>query len=72
MGAWGMTEPTAKPSNEMGIVTKAAGVGDLADRRACFQSRSALQQVRGVIQSNRTDEAAASRVSRRKEFLKVA
>jgi hypothetical protein len=37
MGAWGMTEATAKFSIEISIVAKAAGVGDLADGLACFQ-----------------------------------
>jgi hypothetical protein len=42
MGAWGMTEATAKFSNEISIVAKAAGVGDLADGLACFQKRPAF------------------------------
>jgi hypothetical protein len=37
-----VTEPTAKSSIEISIVTKAAGVGDLADGLACFQKRPTL------------------------------
>jgi hypothetical protein len=37
MGAWGMTEAATKFSNEISIIAKAAGVGDLADGLACFQ-----------------------------------
>jgi hypothetical protein len=37
MGAWRVTELTAKFSCEMSIVAKAAGVGDLAERLACSQ-----------------------------------
>ena len=67
-----MTEASAKFSNEISIIAKAAGVGDLADRLACFQKRPAFQQTRGVIQTNRMDEMTAGGVSRRKELLKVA
>src|SRR3977135_3822048 len=72
MGARGMTEPTAKFSNEISIVAKATGVGDLADGLACFQKRPAFQQTRGVIQTNRVYEITAGGVSGRKELLKVA
>ena len=37
-----VTEPTAKSSIEISIVTKAAGVGDLADGLACFQKPPTL------------------------------
>ena len=37
-----VTEPTAKSSIEISIVTKAAGVGDLADGLACFQKGPTL------------------------------
>jgi hypothetical protein len=37
VGAWRVTELTAKFSCEMSIVAKAAGVGDLAERLACSQ-----------------------------------
>jgi hypothetical protein len=67
-----VTEAAAKYSNEIGIVAKAAGVGDLADGLACLEKRPAFQQRHGVIQTNRLDEVAAGGVSRRKEFLKVA
>jgi hypothetical protein len=67
-----VTEAAAKYSNEIGIVAKAAGVGDLADGLACFEKRPAFQQRHGVIQTNRLDEVAAGGVSRRKELLKVA
>ena len=72
MGAWGMAEATAKFSNEISIIAKAAGVGDLADGLACFQKRPTFQQTRGVIQTNRMYEMTAAGVSRRKELLKVA
>ena len=72
MGAWSVTEATAKFSNEISIVAKAAGIGDLADGLACFQKRPAFQQARGVIQTNRMYEMTAGRVSRRKELLKIA
>jgi hypothetical protein len=39
---WSVTEPTAKSSIEISIVTKAAGVGDLADGLACFEKRPTL------------------------------
>ena len=67
-----MTETAAKFSDEISIVAKTAGVGDLADGLDCFQKRPAFQQARGVIQTNRVYEMAAGRVSRRKELLKVA
>ena len=56
MRAWGMTEATTKFSDEISIVAKAAGVGDLADGLACFQKRPTFQQTRGVIQTNRMYE----------------
>jgi hypothetical protein len=37
-----MTEATAKFSNEIRVVAKAAGVCDLADGLACFQKRPAF------------------------------
>ena len=67
-----VTEPTAKSSIEISIVTKAAGVGDLADGLARFQKRPPFQQPRGVIQTNRIYEMTAAGISRGKELLKVA
>jgi hypothetical protein len=67
-----MTEPAAKFSGEMSIVTEAAGIGNLAERLACVQQRPAMQKARGVIQTKRIDEFTAGRVPRRKELLKVA
>ena len=37
VGAWGVTEPTTKLSREMGVVAKAAGVGDLTQGLLCSQ-----------------------------------
>ena len=42
MGAWGVTEAATKFSNEISIVAKAAGVGDLADGLARFKKRPAF------------------------------
>jgi hypothetical protein len=41
-GAWRMTEAMAKFAREMGVVAKAAGVRDLAERLACPQRRAAM------------------------------
>jgi hypothetical protein len=35
--AWRVTEPTTKPPCEMGIVAKAAGTGDFAERLTCSE-----------------------------------
>ena len=71
-GAWRVTEPAAKFSGEMSIVTEAAGIGNLAERLACVQQRPAMQKARGVIQTKRIDEFTARRAALRKELLKVA
>jgi hypothetical protein len=72
MGAWRVAEPMAKFACEMSVVAKAAGVGDVAERLACAQRRSAMQKVRGVIQTKRIDEFTAGRAALRKELLDVA
>ena len=66
-----MTEPAAKFSREMSIVTEAAGIGNLAERLACVQQRPAIQKARGVIQTKRIDEFTARRAALRKELLEV-
>ena len=40
--AWRVAEPIAKFSREVGVVAKAAGIGDVAERLACVQQRPAL------------------------------
>ena len=72
MGAWSVAEATAKLSNEISIVAKAAGIGDLANGLACFQKRPTFQQAYGVIQTNRMYQMTAGGVSGREELLKVA
>jgi hypothetical protein len=72
VGAWRVTELTAKFSCEMSIVTEAAGIGNLAERLACVQQRPAMQKARGVIQTKRIDEFTARRAALRKELLKIA
>ena len=66
-----MAEPAAKLSGEMGIVGKAAGVGDLADGLACVQEPPAMQLTRGMIQTDRMYEMSAGRATGHKELLKV-
>ena len=65
MGAWRVAEPMAKFACEMSVVAKAAGVGDVAERLACAQRPSAMQKVRGVIQTKRIDEFTAGRAEPR-------
>ena len=48
-----MTKPMAKFAREMGVIAKATGEADLAQRLACSQRRPAMQKVRGVIQTKR-------------------
>ena len=50
--AWRVAEPMAKFSCEMGVVAKATGIGDVAERTACAQQPPATQKARGVIQTN--------------------
>jgi len=69
--AWRVAEPMAKFAREMGVIAKATGEGDLAQRLACSQRRPAMQQLRGVIQTKRVDEFAAGRSARREELLEV-
>src|SRR5262245_44985141 len=64
-----VAEPMTKSPREMGVVAKAAGIRDLAQRLACRQRRAAVQQARGMIQTKRIDEFAAGRVARREQFL---
>jgi hypothetical protein len=67
-----MAEPAAELSGEMSIVAKATGVGDLFDGLARAQQRTAMQEARGVIQTDRMYEMSAGRAPRGKELLKVA
>jgi hypothetical protein len=53
MGAWRVTEPMSKLSCEMGVVAKAAGVGDLAERLVCSQRCPAIHKAHGVVQTKR-------------------
>ena len=52
MGPGRMTEPAAELSCEMSVVVKPAGVGDLADGLTRVQQGPALQQTRGMIQTD--------------------
>src|SRR5262249_24482500 len=61
----------AKSPREMGVVAKAAGVRDLAERLACPQRRAAMQKARGVIQTKRVNEFAAGRATHREQLLQV-
>src|SRR6516165_12097265 len=61
----------AKSPRKMGVVAKAAGVRDLAERLACLQRRAAMQKARGLIQTKRVIEFAASRATRREQLLQV-
>jgi hypothetical protein len=67
-----MTEPTTKSPREMRVISKAAGVGDVADSMACAQKFPATQKPRGVIQAKRIDEFAAGRGAPGKELLQIA
>ena len=69
--AWRVAEPMAKSPREMGVVAKAAGIRDLAERLACLQRRASMQKARGVIQTKRVNEFAAGRAARREEFLEI-
>src|ERR1700737_5611473 len=69
--AWRVAEPMAKFAREMGVIAKATGEGDLAQRLACSQRRPAMQKVRGVIQTKRVYEFAAGRSARREDLLEV-
>ena len=62
--AWRVAEPMAKFAREMGVIAKATGEGDLAQRLACSQRRPAMQKVRGVIQTKRVYEFATGRTAR--------
>jgi hypothetical protein len=72
VGARRVTEPTAEFPREMCIITKAAGIGDLAERLACTQQRAPAQKTCGVVQTKRIDELAAGGAALRKELLRVA
>src|SRR5262245_52899125 len=61
----------AKSPREMGVVAKAAGVRDIAERLACLQRRAAMQKARGVIQTKRVNEFAAGRATHREQLLQV-
>src|SRR5215475_14199307 len=63
--AWRVAEPMAKSPREMGVVAKATGVRDLAERLACLQRRAAMQKARSVLQTKRVNEFAAGRATRR-------
>src|ERR1700724_2253253 len=69
VGAWHATKPMVKSSCEMGVVAKAAGVGDLDQRLTRSQRRPALQKARSVIQTKRVYELTAGRAALRKELL---
>jgi hypothetical protein len=71
VGARRVTEPPTKSSCEMGVVTKATGVGDFAERLACRQQRPAMQKVRGVIQTKRIYKFTASRPALSEELLEI-
>jgi len=68
---WRTTEPLAKFSCEVSVIAKATGIGDVAERLACAQQRSAMHQVRGMIQTKRIYEFATGRAVRRKKLLQV-
>src|SRR5262245_37911239 len=69
--AWGVAKPMAKSPREMGVVAKAAGVRDLAERLACLQRYAAMQKARSVIQTKRVNEFVAGRATRREQLLQV-
>src|SRR5262249_61132188 len=69
--AWRVAEPMAKSPREMGVVAKAAGIRDLAERLACLRRRAAMQKARSVIQTKRANEFAAGRAARREELLEI-
>ena len=69
--AWRVAEPMAKFAREMGVIAKATGEGDLAQRLACSQRRPAMQKVRGVIQTKRVYEFATGRIARCEDLLEV-
>src|SRR6516162_10055437 len=69
--AWRVAKPMAKSPREMGVVAKAAGVRDLGERLAGLQRGAAMQKARGVIQTERLNEFAAGRATRREQFLYV-
>jgi hypothetical protein len=61
----------AEFSCKMSVVAKAAGVGDFAERLACAQQRSAMQEMRGLIQTERIDEFTAGQAALGKKLLEV-
>ena len=70
--AWRVAEPMAKSPREMGVVAKAAGIRDLAERLACLQRRASMQKARGVIQPCEIYEMRAGGIARGKELLEIA
>jgi hypothetical protein len=72
MGARRIPETLAKLARKMGIVAKAAGVGDLAQRLARAAQRAPAQQVCGMIQPKRIDIFAAGETTFGKDLLNVA
>src|SRR5215813_2264244 len=72
VGTGRTAESLAKFPCEMGIVAKAASIGDLAQRLAGAEQRSPTHQMGGVIQTKRIDEFAACRAALRAELLYVA
>ena len=72
VGAGRTAEPLAEFAGEMGIVAKAAGIGDIAERPVRAQHHPSTHQMRGMIQAQRIDQFTARRAARRAELLDIA
>jgi hypothetical protein len=62
----------AEGARKMRVVTKAAGVGDHAQRLARLHRCAALDKTRSMIQAQRVNEVAVGRTANREKFLEVA
>jgi hypothetical protein len=67
-----MSESAAKLSCEMSVVVKAARVGNLTDGLPRVQQGSAMQQTRGMIQTDRKYETSTGRIPHSEELLKIS
>ena len=59
-----MAKPAAKLPGEMGIVTKAAGVCDLADQPARTEQCPSMQLTCSIVQAYRLEKLRAGRPAR--------
>ena len=72
MGPRRVTEPTTELSCEMGVVDEAARISDLVNGLPRVQQRTAMQQTRSMIQTDRMYEVCVRRIARAEQLLKVS